>query len=187
MTTSGRRAVFLDRDGVLIDTAVRGGKPYAITEAEPAVVLDGVADACAALKAAAFLLVLVTNQPDVGRGKTSLGFVEHTNATLMRTLGLDAVRACCHRPEDDCPCRKPRPGMLTEAAASLAIDLGASVMVGDRWSDIEAGRSAGCRTVLIERGYGERAAESPDHSATDLLAAVPWIVASSAGNKGYSP
>jgi D-glycero-D-manno-heptose 1,7-bisphosphate phosphatase len=139
------------------------------------------------LKDAGFLLILVTNQPDVGRGKTPLAFVERTNATLQETLGLDEVRACIHRPEDDCPCRKPKPGMLSEAAARLAIDLGASVMVGDRWSDIEAGRAAGCTTVLIDRGYGERTAESPDHIATDLLSAVPWIVASSTGNKGYSP
>ena len=187
MATPKRRAVFLDRDGVLIETAVRNGKPYAITETDPAIVIDGVPEACARLKAAGFLLVLVTNQPDVARGTTSAGFVERTNNTLKAELGLDDVRACCHQASDQCHCRKPKPGMLTDAAAPMAIDLPASIMVGDRWSDVEAGRSAGCKTVLIDRRYDEQPARSPDHVARSLLDAVPWITAVSPENKGYSP
>jgi len=187
MATPKRRAVFLDRDGVLIETAVRNGKPYAITEAEPAIVIDGVAEACARLKAAGFLLVLVTNQPDVARGTTSIGFVERTNSALKAKLGLDDARACCHQASDQCRCRKPKPGLLIDAAAPMAIDLAASIMVGDRWSDIEAGRNAGCRTVLIECHYDEQAAQSPDHVARSLLDAVPWIAAVSPETKGYSP
>ena len=172
MATPRRRAVFLDRDGVLIETAVRNGKPYAITETEPAILIDGVSEACAKLKEAGFLLVLVTNQPDVARGTTSREFVERTNNTLKRTLGLDDARACCHQASDHCHCRKPKPGLLTDAAGPMAIDLAASIMVGDRWSDIEAGRSAGCKTVLIECRYDEPAAQLPDHVASSLLAAV---------------
>jgi len=170
------RAVFLDRDGVLIWTAVRGGKPYAITETEPLVVLDGVSEACARLKAVGYLLVLVTNQPDIARGETSLDFVRQTNAHLVAALGLDDARVCCHQDSDRCRCRKPNPGLLIDAASALSIDLERSVMVGDRWRDIEAGRNAHCKTVLIERGYEERAAEAPDHVADSLSAAVPWIV-----------
>lgn len=175
-----RKAVFLDRDGVLIATTVRDGRPYAILETEPAVILDGVREACVALKATGFLLVLVTNQPDVGRGETSLDFVERTNAALQATLGLDAIRACYHEDRDDCACRKPKPGLLTEAAALLSIDLEGSFMVGDRWRDIEAGRNAGCRTVFINRAYDERKAEAPDHIASSLYAAVPWILVTTA-------
>ncbi len=182
-----RRAVFLDRDGVLIGTAVLDGKPYAITEVEPAVILDGVAEACARLKSAGFLLVLVTNQPDVAHGKTSIGFVERTNASLRAALGLDGALACYHQNSDQCHCRKPKPGLLIDAAQSMSIDREASFMVGDRWSDIEAGRRAGCRTVRIERFYQERRAEAPDHVADGLLAAVPWIVAHPSRNEGYSP
>jgi len=171
-----RRAVFLDRDGVLIHSAVRDGKPYAITETEPAVVLDGVHEACAALKQAGLLLVMVTNQPDVARGTTSRHFVETTNAGLVTALGLDDARVCYHRDEDGCDCRKPKPGLLTAAARDLSIDPAASIMVGDRWRDVEAGRNAGCRTVLIDRRYTETRSGTPDHVADSLSEAVPWIV-----------
>ncbi|HEV2677217.1 MAG TPA: HAD-IIIA family hydrolase [Aliidongia sp.] len=182
-----RPAVFLDRDGVLIATAVRDGRPYAITESEPAVILDGVRQACTSLKKAGLLLVLVTNQPDVARGETSRSFVERTNAALLTTLGLDEARTCYHEDRDACACRKPKPGLLTEAAAILSIDLESSFMVGDRWRDVEAGRSAGCWTVFIDRTYHERRPEAPDHVASDLHAAVSWILATARQHEGFSP
>ena len=181
-----RRAIFLDRDGVLIETAVRDGRPFAITHAEPMVILDGVPKACARLKAEGFLLVLVTNQPDVARGTTPLEFVQQTNATLLATLGLDDARLCCHQDSDRCGCRKPKPGLLTDAAASMSIDLMHSFMIGDRWRDIEAGRNAGCKTVLIDRHYDEKKADAPDHVADSLLAAVPWILTFPPKAEGYS-
>lgn len=185
MVRQGRPAVFLDRDGVLIDTAVRDGKPYAITETEPVTVLDGVLEACTELRAAGFLLVLVTNQPDVARGQTRVDFVERTNADLAAMLGLDDVRVCYHQDSDHCNCRKPKPGLLTRAATEMSVDLSASFMVGDRWRDIEAGRNAGCKTVLIERAYREPRAEAPDHTAHSLLDTVPWIIACSRKPEGY--
>lgn len=170
-----QRAIFLDRDGVLIRNIVRDGRPYGITDGEPAIIIDGVEDACAALSGLGFLLVMVTNQPDVATGRTSRRFVEVTNADLARKLHLHDVQVCFHDDGDGCDCRKPKPGMILNVAAKLNIDLPASIMVGDRWRDIEAGKRAGCRTVLIDYGYLDRQAPPSDHVAASLFAAVEWI------------
>src|SRR2546423_15116493 len=106
-------------------------------------------EACEALRRAGFMLVLVTNQPDIARGTRERGAVDAINDELRRRLGLDDVRVCPHDDDDECACRKPRPGLILAAAERWGISLDASVMVGDRWRDIEAGRGAGCRTVLV--------------------------------------
>jgi D-glycero-D-manno-heptose 1,7-bisphosphate phosphatase len=169
-----RRAVFLDRDGVLIRNEVRGGKPYAITDGQPAELIAGVPEACAMLSSAGFLLVMVTNQPDVATGRTSRRFVEETNARLATVLRLDDVQVCYHDDAAHCECRKPEPGMLLAAAAKFDIDLLDSVLIGDRWRDIEAGRRAGCHTILIDYGYTDRVPPLPDHRTTSLLEAARW-------------
>lgn len=170
-----RRAVFLDRDGVLIRPIVRDRKPYAASRPDEVRIIEGVPEACAELSRLGFLLVMVTNQPDIARGKVSREFVERTNAELAHTLGLDDVQLCPHDDADECACRKPKPGLMTRAADSLRIDLGASIVVGDRWRDIEAGRRAGCRTVFIDCGYDEVLKETPDRIAASLSDAVEWI------------
>jgi len=173
-----KRAVFLDRDGVLTRVLVRDGKAYApVTLAEMEIDADAPA-ALARLKAAGFLLVVVTNQPDVARGITRREDVETMHATLRAALPLDAWFVCYHDNADACDCRKPQPGMLLQAAAAHAIDLAASFMIGDRWRDIDAGTAAGCRTIWIDRGYDERAPEHPPDARVDSLrAAADWIVA----------
>ena len=170
-----QRAVFLDRDGVLIRNHVRNGRPYAITAGEPVEIIDGVEEACAALKSRGFCLVMVTNQPDVAAGTTPRRFVDETNAVLAARLGLDDVEVCFHDDAAHCDCRKPEPGMLIAAARKLDIDLRRSVMVGDRWRDIEAGKRAGCRTVLIDYGYTDKTPMPPDYVASSLLASIDWI------------
>jgi D-glycero-D-manno-heptose 1,7-bisphosphate phosphatase len=170
------RAIFLDRDGVLIRSDVVNGKPIAVQQSDRMEVLPGVEDACRSLHQAGFLLVVVTNQPDVGRGLASRATVDEINRNLKDILVLDDVRVCCHDGKEACTCRKPAPGMLTDAAAEYGIDLAASFMVGDRWRDIEAGNRAGCRTVYIEWGHGEALTIAPDHTARSLLEAVPWIL-----------
>ena len=167
------RAVFLDRDGVIIRTDVRDGKPYAITRYEDLDILDGAADAIERLKEAGFMTIAVSNQPDVAAGKVTLDVVEAINATLMKTLGLDEIKVCY---EPDAACYKPRPGMLLEAAGVHDITLQQSFMVGDRWRDIGAGKAAGCTTIFIDRGYREQAPENPDHVAGSLADAADWIV-----------
>ncbi len=176
-----RRAVFLDRDGVLIRNEVREGRPFAITEGDPVEILDGVREACRALADAGYLLIMATNQPDVATGRTPRAFVEATNAWLRQELGLDDVRVCFHDDSAGCACRKPKPGMLLEAARSHGLDLAESIMVGDRWRDIEAGKAAGCRTVLVDRGYDDRTPAPSDLTVTSLLAAVPWLREMAAG------
>ena len=175
MTKGARRAVFLDRDGVLIHTDVRGGKPYAVTAPADVKIIDGVQWACRALAEMGFLLVMTTNQPDVARGKVSQAFIDETNAMLAKTLALDAVQVCPHDDRDDCVCRKPKPGLMTEAAASLGIALEQSVVVGDRWRDVAAGKAAGCLTVFIDYGYDEALRSPPDFVCQTLGEVVGWI------------
>ena len=170
-----RRAVFLDRDGVLIRNHVRNGKPYAVTDGEPIDIIAGAKEACGELARAGYLLIMVTNQPDVATGRTSRRFVEETNSALARALGLDDVQVCFHDDTAHCDCRKPKPGMILAAAAKFDLDLGKSVMIGDRWRDIEAGQRAGCRTVLIDYGYDDRQPPPSDHVTGSLQAAAQWL------------
>ena len=171
-----RPAVFLDRDGVLIETTVRNGKPFAISPGEPMTIISGVVPACMALARAGYYLVMTTNQPDVARGKVTAHFVERTNARLASKLGLDAVEVCMHDDVDDCACRKPRPGLMQNAASRFSLDLTASYVVGDRWRDVDAGIAAGCRTVFIDYGYEEALRGTPDFVCGSLAEAASWIL-----------
>jgi D-glycero-D-manno-heptose 1,7-bisphosphate phosphatase len=173
-----KRAVFLDRDGVLTRALVRDGQAYApVTPAEMEMDADA-PRALARLKAAGFFLAMVTNQPDVARGITRREDVETMHATLRAALPLDDCFVCYHDDRDACDCRKPQPGMLLQAAAAHAIDLAGSFMIGDRWRDVDAGAAAGCSTVRIDRGYRERASDhTPDKRVESLRAAADWIVA----------
>lgn len=158
MNEIGRLAVFLDRDGVLNRAVVRGGKPYPPAGLHELELLPGVPEALRRLKGAGFLLIGVTNQPDVARGQQRREIVEAINGWLSRRLPLDDLLVCYHDDADRCQCRKPSPGLLLEAADRHGIELAASWMVGDRWRDVEAGRRAGCSTVLLEGVH-----EEPDH------------------------
>lgn len=171
------RAVFLDRDGVLTVPEFRDGRSYAPRRLEDLALYPDAAASLAALREAGWRLVVVTNQPDVGNGLVAPAVVEAMHERLRALLPLDAIKTCCHAQSAGCACRKPRPGMLLEAAAELGIDLAASVMVGDRWSDIAAGRAAGCRTVFVDHGYDERRPKAPDAVVGSLAEAVRVILA----------
>ncbi|RVT97486.1 HAD family hydrolase [Rhodovarius crocodyli] len=172
-----RRAVFLDRDGVL-NAARRDakGRPLPPADAADLVILPGVPEACAALRAAGFLLIGATNQPDIARGTASADEVARMNRLVAEAVGLDEMALCPHDDADGCACRKPLPGLLTAAAATHGIELSASWMVGDRWRDIEAGRAAGCRTAFVQAHYAERQPDAPDITVASLAEAVPHIV-----------
>jgi D-glycero-D-manno-heptose 1,7-bisphosphate phosphatase len=146
-----RRAVFFDRDGVLVMS-----RSHPDAGAPPASIDDAIVahDAAASVERLRprFVLVVVTNQPDVARGTKTEAEVDAVNALVGRELGIEAMYSCLHDGRD-CPCRKPRPGMLYEASDELGLDLAASWFVGDRWVDIAAGRAAGARTVLLDRAY----------------------------------
>jgi D-glycero-D-manno-heptose 1,7-bisphosphate phosphatase len=175
-TAAGLRpAVFLDRDGVLNEPVIVDGRPNPPASAEAVVLVEGAAEACQHLRSAGLPLVVVTNQPDIARGTQSRGAVDAINAALRRQIEVDAILVCPHDDADGCACRKPRPGMLLEAATQLRIDLARSVMVGDRWRDVEAGRRAGCRTVLVRRSYDEPIAHA-DIEVGALSEAIQWIL-----------
>ncbi len=168
-------AVFFDRDGVLNAAVVRDGKPYPPTVPEELAIDSDAARVVADLRARGFMVVVVTNQPDVARGTTTAAAVDAINERLRAAVGVDAVYTCVHDNQDGCACRKPKPGMLLRAARELGLDLDASYMVGDRWSDIEAGRRARCRTVWIERSYAECSPVGHDAGVASLTEAWRWI------------
>lgn len=175
---SMRQAVFLDRDGVLNRTFIHNdGKSHPPASPDELKILPGAAKACMALRQAGFLLIMVTNQPDVARGTQRRDVVETINDVLRRQIPLDDIRVCYHDDPDDCACRKPRPGLLLEAASIWEIDLTNSFMVGDRGKDIEAGRRAGCKTVLVNNTHTEAGRSRPDFQATSLREGADWILA----------
>jgi len=171
-----RQAVFLDRDGVISRPSIRERKPYAPRCLEELELLPGVPEALRALKAGGYCLVVVTNQPDIARGTVQRTTVDRMNAWLKSVLPLDAVLTCAHDDDDRCQCRKPLPGLITQAARELRVECTASYMIGDRWRDIEAGKRAGCKTFFIDRGYDEQAPESYDFRVDSLLDASRIIL-----------
>lgn len=148
-----RHAVFVDRDGVINANVMRDGRPVAPGRLEEFRLLPGVETAVAALKRSGFLVIVVTNQPDVGIGRTPRAIVDAMHDVIRSRLAVDDIRACYHTAGDGCACRKPKPGMLLAAADEFGIDLAGSYIVGDRPSDVEAGRAAGCLTFFVDYGY----------------------------------
>lgn len=171
------RAVFLDRDGVLNEVNVRDGKPYSPESLADLLIVPDAADALALLRSHGFRLVMVTNQPDIARGRISREEVARINRYLSSRLSIDAIEVCEHDDADNCGCRKPKPGMLIRAAARDGISLPESFMIGDRWRDIEAGHRAGCRSILIGDGYARERKASPDVAVSSLTEAAKWILA----------
>lgn len=170
------RAVFLDRDGVINANVERDGKPVAPRRLEDFHLLPGAVEAVQRLKAAGFLIVVVTNQPDVRTGHISMETMDAMHAELRKRMPIDDIKACFHVDADNCDCRKPKPGMILDAARELDIDLGKSYVVGDRWRDIEAGRSAGCLTILVDYGYEQDGPLRPTATVRSLSEAAAVIV-----------
>jgi D-glycero-D-manno-heptose 1,7-bisphosphate phosphatase len=168
--------VFLDRDGVINRVYVRDGVTHPPAHAGEFELLPGVAEAAGRLRDAGFALVVVTNQPDVARGTQTRAGIEALNDRVRQALPVLDVLTCFHDTPDRCACRKPKPGLLLEAARRWGLDLPRSFLVGDRWSDVAAGRAAGCRTVLVETPYSGRERCRPDHCATGLAVAADWIL-----------
>lgn len=171
-----KRAIFLDRDGVINDTVTINGNTYPPARLEDLVIYEDVLPALNQLKQLGFYLFIVTNQPDAARGKTSIAEIDRINQHIQQQLPIDKVYVCFHDNHHACTCRKPQAGMLLAAAAEYALDLRLCFMVGDRWRDIQAGHHAGCKTILIERFYDEPFTSAPPHrTVTHLGAAATWI------------
>ncbi len=172
------RAVFLDRDGVINRPVIRAGKPHPPASADEFELLPGVSRAIERLRAAGFRLVVVTNQPDIARGVQTRDGVDAIHRRLRELLSVDDIRVCPHDDVDGCECRKPKPGMLIDAAREAGIRLEESFMVGDRWRDVEAGRRAGCRTVFVDNGYDERRPVNADFTVRSLAEAADVMLSS---------
>lgn len=170
-------AIFLDRDGVINHNDVRNGRPYAPTSLDELHILPQVPEAVQALKDAGYLIIVATNQPDVGAGRQTREMVDAMNERIRQTVHFDDVEVCYHVDQDNCNCRKPKPGMLLNAIARHGIDATKSWMIGDRWRDVDAGRAAGCRTVFIDHGYAnDPRPRNPDIVARSLAEAVPMVL-----------
>jgi D-glycero-D-manno-heptose 1,7-bisphosphate phosphatase len=190
-------AVFLDRDGTVIEEA-----GY-LSDLKQLRLIQGAAAAIKCLNEAGFKVVLVTNQSGVARGYFTEAFVRETHDLLGKMLGLEGARLdgvyyCPHHPKAGnspytaaCECRKPGTGMLEQAARDLGIDIRASFVVGDKWSDVELGQRAGAHSVLVGTGYAPddpgnaRPANlrEPDFIAETLTEAVEWILKSQSAER----
>lgn len=175
MGTTPNPVVFLDRDGTIIVDRHYLSSPSGVT------LLPGAVDGLQRFRQLGFGLVLVTNQSGVGRGYFTMSAVEAVHAHLLRLLGregvhLDGIFVCPHRPEDDCDCRKPRPGLIDRARAALDIDMSRSVVVGDKASDVRLGTACGIPSILVLSGQGS-VDDAPEAVAAvpDLVAAAEWV------------
>jgi len=171
-----KRAVFLDRDGVINKAFVVDGKPTPARTLEQVRILPHAGEAMEMLRFASFELVVVTNQPDVARGSLSEEVVDSIHAQLQRELRIEHFYSCFHDDADNCVCRKPKPGLLVQAAMDLNINLEASYMVGDRWRDVAAGQSAGCRSFFIDNSYAEKQPQMPYIKVSSLFEAAQIIL-----------
>ncbi len=174
MTGSWRRAVFLDRDGVINRAYLHEGKSYPPKSLAEFELLPGVLEACTLLKKANFLLVVITNQPDVGRGTQDKDTVESMHQLLFSLLPLDRIEVCYDENNDFL--YKPAPGMIQNSAVEFGVNLEASFMVGDRWRDVDCGKNAGCRTIFVDSGLSEPLHSEPDFKVGSLLEAASLIL-----------
>lgn len=170
------RAVFLDRDGVINYAPTIAGKPYAPKHITELKILPEVPEALKKLADAGYILVVVTNQPDVAYGTITHQAVEEINNYLCNCLPINEIYTCYHGKYDNCECRKPLPGLLLAAAKQHNILLDKSYMIGDRWRDIEAGQNASCKTIFIDYGYKEPQPDTMDFCVKDLKQATKVIL-----------
>ena len=171
-----RPALFLDRDGTVNRSLVRDGRPFAPTRVEDFEVLPGVSETVAKVRSAGFPVIVVTNQPDLATGRQTREAMSQMHALLKEVVGLDDIFVCPHLDEDGCDCRKPKPGLIRAAADKWSLDCNRSVMVGDRWRDVEAGHAAGCATVFIDNGYAESKPDDADLVVSSLAQASCFIM-----------
>lgn len=169
-----KQAIFLDRDGVINSTIIKEGKPFSPRKFEDFKLVDGVKDILERFKAREWLNIIVTNQPDIARGLMKKEELQKMHNLIRENLPVDDIFICPHDDADNCNCRKPKPGMLLEAAKKWDIDLNESFMIGDSWKDIEAGRNAGCTTLLIDSPYNKQI--DSDLRANELSALSEMIL-----------
>ena len=170
------RAVFLDRDGVINANLERNGKPVAPTTLADFRILPGAVEAVRCLKQAGYVIVVVTNQPDVANGLTSKETLAAMHDNIRALMPIDDITVCLHTDADNCACRKPKPGLILAAAKKHDIDLASSYIVGDRWRDVLAGQAAGCRTIFLDYGFVQDRPARADQTVKSLAEAAEFIL-----------
>lgn len=166
--------MFLDRDGVLNEIVYRQGVPGSPRTLAEFSLVKGAALAIGRLKGAGFRVFVVTNQPDIARRKMAPEALSAMTALVAAAIKPDEVLVCPHDDQANCECRKPKPGMLVDIGRRWEVRLRASYIIGDTWRDIEAGKRAGCRTILLVRDYNEGVIA--DLRVTDLDQAVTYVL-----------
>jgi D-glycero-D-manno-heptose 1,7-bisphosphate phosphatase len=168
------RAVFFDRDGVVNKIILRDGKPFSPRTIEEFVLTEGIRETVSSLKKRGYKTILISNQPEVARGRITLDTLDQMMQRVQREVGLDDLFICLHDDDDRCACRKPEPGMILEASRKWKIDLRASFVIGDTWKDMEAGKAAGCKTILLDAVYNRDVRS--DFRVTSLAEAAELIL-----------
>lgn len=169
-----KKAIFIDRDGVINKVFLINGKPFSPRRFEEFKLIPKVEDALNFFKEVGFISIVITNQPDIAQGLMKWEELEKMHSLIRERLPVNDIVVCPHGDEDNCLCRKPKPGMLFKAAKKWNIDLQGSFLVGDTWKDMIAGKRAGCKTILIDMPYNQ-SVES-DYRVKDLNKAVEIVI-----------
>lgn len=170
-----KRAIFLDRDGIINSSVVKEGKPYPPASVVEVQFITGVRECLLKFAKKGFLIFIITNQPDVARGTKNIEEIEKIHHLIKEQFPVDEIFACYHDDEDHCTCRKPGIGFFLQAQRDYAIDLTQSYMVGDRWRDIDAGKNAGCTTIFVDYGYNEKLKQQPDFIIQEPAEMIQYI------------
>ena len=170
-----KKAVFLDRDGVINKAFIKDGLPKSPNSLSELKILPGVKESILRLKELDFICLVVTNQPDVPRGKINKNTVIEMNNFLKKEIKLDDIFVCYHDDKDNCNCRKPKPGLLLQAIKKWNVDFKKSFIIGDRWRDIQAGEKIGCKTIFLDYKYKDIKPKNPDF-VTDTLLNATYII-----------
>ena len=163
-----KRAIFLDRDGVLNKTVIKEKKITSPLNLDELKIVPEAKETLETFKKYGYLLIMVTNQPDIAKNKNTKKNVEEINNFLKNLLNIDDIFVCYHDDKDFCNCRKPKSGMLIEASKKHNIDLSKSFIIGDRWKDVEAGKNVGCKTIFIDFKYKEKLKSMPNYTITNI-------------------
>jgi len=169
------KAIFIDRDGVINKVITRNEKPSSPWRLEEFEIFPDVKKYLAAFKKMGFLNIVFTSQPDISRGNLKLEDLEKMHKIILETLPVDEIKFCPHDDKDNCQCRKPKPGLIIEAAKKWSVDLKKSYVIGDTWKDMGAGKAADCKTILIRRNYNKDLKENYDFEVKNLKEAVKTI------------
>ena len=167
-----KKAVFLDRDGVINKAFVKKGLPTSPNSLDELEILPGVKESIIRLKKLNFICLVVTNQPDVPRVKINKKTVIEMNNFLKKEIELNDIFVCYHDDNDNCNCRKPKPGLLLQARKKWNVDFKKSFIIGDRWKDIQAGEKVGCKTIFLDYKYDDIKPKNPSFVTDSLFNAV---------------